>query len=133
MAARFCLAAVLDSIRSGGALPPTEPVAPSDIVRCRQNLEATFTLRLFAEFESILKDFVSERRNSRHLKWTTSERMINRIASKCRIHSEIVRETHRVRQHRNSLAHMGSEGKLLTFDDCKSRLGKFLGYLPPSW
>ena len=61
------------------------------------------------------------------------EHLINRISVNRSIPYDIYRDAHEVRECRNGIVHVAGKTSLLTFNDCKSRLAKFLSYLPPNW
>jgi hypothetical protein len=132
-AARFCLIHVQEGIIAGAALRKTDPVQSSDISKCRRNLESTYLLRLFAEFEFVLRSYLAVVRPSPRPRQKRMEHLINRIAAARTIPYDIYADVHQVRVHRNDLVHVLEGLGVLTFYECKSRLGKFLRYLPPKW
>ena len=103
-----------------------------EIRRAADNLDRTFLLRLFAEFEGILLAFWHDGLG-RH---TTPKVfvLINRIGDNRNVGDAHRDATHHVRQYRNTLVHAHAEQVApLTIDQCLSGLGKFLAFLPQNW
>jgi hypothetical protein len=109
-------------------------VTLDEIRRAAANLERTFVMRLFAEFEGVLLDFWEH-----GLGRTTEPRavdLIDAIAAGCpspigNTHRD---DVHHVRRYRNRLVHPRADRTdPLTVDQCLSRLGKYLAYFPPRW
>lgn len=61
------------------------------------------------------------------------ELLISRIAAVRDIPMNCVEETHQVREYRNAAVHDTGGVDSMTFHECKSRLAKFLSYLPVRW
>jgi hypothetical protein len=61
------------------------------------------------------------------------EILMNRVAIECHIPFGVADEAHEVRLYRNSVIHPEEGSLTLSFDQCKSRLGFFLSYLPRQW
>src|SRR5687768_12946169 len=72
-----------------------------DIQRASSRVEATYLVRLFAEFESALRQFWSVTHRTRSPRSTES--LLTRAGSHRRIPDEQIKNAHRVRVHRNSL------------------------------
>jgi hypothetical protein len=109
-------------------------VTLNELRRAKGNLDRTFFLTLFAEFEGILLDYWQDGLG-RRTKPKVSV-LINRIADSC---PNPVSDTHRddvhlVRNYRNSLVHSHAEpAAALTVAECIGRFGKYLAYLPQRW
>jgi len=101
--------------------------------RCASNLESTYLLRLFSTFEGVLRDYWSAARPSPRLRRTPMETLMNRIVIRRQIPNQISDAAHKVRVYRNWLVHPQAAASRMTFEECKSRLGHFLSYLPPRW
>jgi hypothetical protein len=107
-------------------------VTLEEIRRAADNLDRTFLLRLFAEFEGILLEFWQDGLRRR----TTPKVfvLINRVGDNCNVGNTHQDATHHVRRYRNSLVHAHAERvDPLTIDQCLNGLGKFLAFLPQKW
>lgn len=109
-------------------------VTLDEIRRAADNLDRTFVMRLFSEFEGILLDYWED-----GLGRPTEPKavdLINGIAASCPLpigdaHRD---DVHHVRRYRNNLVHPRAERvDPLTVDQCLSRLGKYLAYFPQNW
>ena len=132
-AARFALAHAQAAIADGQDFLRASAVKPSHVNQCASNLELTYVLRLFAEFEEVVRDYWNTVRPRRRPRRTNMEILLNRVAILCSIPYDTLQRAHAVREYRNTLVHAGGEGPLLTFHECKSRLGTFLSFLPTRW
>lgn len=100
---------------------------------CLDNLEATFIVRIFAEFESALRHYWKHTSRKRALPRTHIHDLIDKTASHCHIDTGVLARTHDVRECRNRLVHEQPAGPALTLGECRSFLGRFLGYTPFDW
>ena len=85
-----------------------EGVTPRDLAQAGQNVEATYIIRLFAEFEGVLKDHLAT--NHPHVSVPTRPRvdwLINRAVQveSLAIDPLLRRNMDAVRDYRNSIAH----------------------------
>lgn len=104
---------------------------PRDIRDCHEDLESTYAVRIFAEFESQLRDcWVNHFNKSK--KKTPAKILVDKVAGECSIPTSVVKNVHVVREYRNSLVHEGSGGAL-TLADVRKYLLKYLGDLPYVW
>ncbi len=98
---------------------------------CVQNLPITYFIRLFAEFEGILRDYWLNGR-----KRNTKPRMIdlmNSIAAYCNINEDSVQDAQEVREYRNDVIHEHLQDSHFDFQTCRSRLACFVRWLPQRW
>jgi hypothetical protein len=105
-------------------------VSESELRRCADNLDITFILRLFSEFEAILRDFwtVTVRPTSPDMR-----RLIDSIAARRGISPEHLAAAHAIREFRNDIIHENLRALRFTFSDCSRDLGKYLSWLPDGW
>lgn len=104
-------------------------VSPADISGAINDLEATYLVRLCAEFEDRLRQF-----------WTTKvkptkppmEVLLDRVAARTFVRSPELANAHRVRTYRNSLVH-GGVADAVTLREARSYLCKYLENLPREW
>ena len=103
-----------------------------DVRNLRDNLESTFSIRLYAEFEAGLRDA-----------WLlafgrpTEPRMrdlLDAIAARCYIPDDWLDRVHEVREYRNALIHEGKEKKPhISLARCRRYLCRFFSHLPADW
>ena len=104
-----------------------------DAAPARRNLEATYTVRLFAEFESAVRDLWAD-----HFKKRTrpnTEVLLNRVGSLCSLAQDTIDGADRVRAYRNRLVHERGQDSVgsMTITLAKSRLCTYLKGFPRSW
>jgi hypothetical protein len=123
-------------LRAGIKADPTRLVerglSPKDVNNFSDNVEATYFIRLFAEFESALRDVWANGYNR-----TTeppTRVLIDSVGARCNVSDTDVEAVHRVREYRNMLVHEGDDGtEAVGFETAKSDLGRFLARLPLDW
>lgn len=97
-----------------------EGVSPADITRAGQMVEATYILRLFAEFEGVLENHL---RSNHPLLAVPKAEGLNM--------DPLIRDINLLRHYRNDLIHTGDAPKVVfTFRNALSRLNNFLARLP---
>ena len=106
-----------------------EILSIAGIKNCLDHLEATYIVRLFAEFEAALRTYwrsagKQRRAHTRHL--------IDKTASRHYIPADWLDRVHQVRECRNRLVHEQTTGPELTLSQCRSHLCRFLSALPHS-
>lgn len=131
--ARFSVGYVSAEIRRGGDPLSRELLTPSQLKICARNLEFTYTLRLFAVYEGVLRGYWSIVRPSPRPRRTNISILMDRLAAHCTIPYDLLKNAHDVRGYRNRIAHPTIADDPLTFGDCKQRLAQFIKYLPRSW
>ncbi|HWB54099.1 MAG TPA: hypothetical protein VG722_07900 [Tepidisphaeraceae bacterium] len=134
-AVRFCIERVHRTVVSDPTTlaNPDLALRPSDLRESLRNLEVTYALRLFAEFEAVLRDYWGVKRPIPRPRHTRIEILLNRVASYNNIDTTTVASAHAVREYRNDIVHDRLRTPRFTIHDCKSRLATFLSYLPVSW
>jgi hypothetical protein len=110
-----------------------QTLRPSDLRDCLENLEITYALRLFAEFETVLRDYWSVIRPSPRPRRTRVEILTDRVAARQQIPATVLSAAHAVREYRNNIVHDRLRTPRLTIHDCKSRIAFFISYLPVRW
>lgn len=105
-------------------------IRPKDLLAAQEKLEVTYVVRMFAEFESALRHISRLMHRTNQMPRTYVSRLMDRLASACRIDDENLRLAHNVRQYRNALVHESTGGSALTLKKCRSFLCKFLARIP---
>jgi hypothetical protein len=95
----------------------------------RANLEGTYTVRLFAEFEGILRDQYPHSRPGRRIPGN-SEALLSGLGAHYRIPVEARQRVHRVRLLRHSLAHANPGAQAVPIIDAVSWLSTYLSFIP---
>jgi hypothetical protein len=98
-----------------------------------ENLEATYLIRLYAEFESGLRDLW--RNCFRKASHPSMQILMSRVASRQYVPQDWLDEADAVRRYRNTLVHEDNdeEDEQLPFYEAKSRLSRFFSRLPEDW
>lgn len=111
-----------------------EMIGPQDIKNAADNLETTFIIRLFAEFEGILKEHLTQHHAGIHLpEDARAVWLIDRVANLQTPHIGLpLRDrVHEVRRYRNALVHSSPVVIApLLFVEASSRLNLYLDKLP---
>ena len=133
-AGRFALSQTLRALEADGDVVQAaagEDVAQGDVWRCRANMQITYVIRLFAEFEGILLDFWHD-----GLKRRTTPKVkvvMDRVADLRGMSPAHRTAAHDVREYRNEIIHERLRTARLPFHECKSQLGRFVNWLPEAW
>jgi hypothetical protein len=134
-AARFSVGAALKAAQADVTILAglSYRLKPSHLRGCADNLEFTYVLRVFAEFEAVVRDFWASARPSVRRRRTQMQVLMNRVAIECQIPAQVLHNAHEIREYRNAAIHDRRRSGEFTFQRCKSRLGFFLSYLPRRW
>jgi hypothetical protein len=101
-----------------------------DIVSASGRLQETCLIRLFAEFETGLRLYWATIRDSE----PPTQHLLDGIAARRGIMTEILAGAHGVREYRNSLVH-GSDEEVaaVSIAEARGSLCRFFAFLPPTW
>jgi hypothetical protein len=131
-AAEFAAALVDDALLSDSGLFAGESFKVRDYRNWKRGLSATYLIRIFAEFEAVLRDVWAT-----HLGRDTHPRtldLVDAVAGYQMVPDDIKDGVQAVRRYRNSLVHEGGEGAVeVPFTTARSYLGTYLSRLPPEW
>jgi hypothetical protein len=130
-AAKLAVSNLRDEARRGSKDLTSAGLVIADVQHCLANLEATYVVRLFAEFESALRIYwgdVIKRKTSPQI-----SKLISSLAASRGIPNSTADYVHEVRKFRNRLVHEEIQSAILTFGACRSYLSQFLSFLPPQW
>jgi len=110
--------------------PDMHGISLSQVQETARNLERTYIIRLFSEFEGILNQHLATRRPARRIP-RTAESLINRVALSTRLPDGIRDDAHKVRAYRNSAVHPGLPPVIaVNFKEALAALNRFLAPLP---
>lgn len=105
-------------------------VQPASCRLASENLEGTYFIRLFAEFESGLREFWASLKRTH----PQTEVLMARIASRRKIPDDVQRNANRVRQYRNHLVHQLHEpADPIAIMHAVEFLLTYFSRLPPTW
>lgn len=101
-----------------------------DVGNAFRNLEGTYLIRFFAEFETGLRLYWGTVRDS-HPKM---EDLVNGVASRRKISHDLISSVHAIREYRNSLVHE-REDKIapVSISSARSTICDYLSRLPEKW
>ena len=101
-----------------------------DVVHASAELEGTYIIRLFAEFETGLRLFWDAKRDSN----PRTRDLLDGIAAMCGIPDDQRDHAHLVREHRNRLVHEREEEvEALPIAVSRGYLCHYFSFLPPKW
>jgi hypothetical protein len=104
---------------------------PRDLKSADENLEGTYLIRMFAEFETVVRSFWKTIRPRAR---TQTEGLLDRVGDRCGVPSEVARNAQTARAYRYMLVHSrdGSRDSV-TVAQARSRLATYLSHLPREW
>jgi hypothetical protein len=121
-----------EGIRTQTEILEERGLRPRDADTFSDNLEPTYLIRLFAEFEAALRDVWANgfRRSSE----PPMRVLIDSVAARRGIPEADRDDVHGVRTYRNNLVHEGGEDTVpVSFKESLSALGRFLSWFPLDW
>lgn len=107
-----------------------QDLGAEDAGQFRERLEETYIVRLFAVFETGLREAWSSA-----LKQATeppAEHLLNGIAARRTVPTDLTESVHQIRRFRNTIVH-GGEAEAVSMADASGRLNRFFARLPPNW
>lgn len=129
-AARFAINRLLELARSDQTIL-RRVLDIRDLTQAGSRLEATYFIRLFAVFESGLRDFWQVQKRGR---MPRTEHLLDGVASARGIPNDLLVNAHAVRRYRNSLVHeQGEEIELISRAMARGHLCTFFSRLPRTW
>lgn len=122
-----------DRFRETALADPTillEDLRHRDIVEASRNLEGTYLMRLFAEFETGARQYWETN-------WDTNPKtvdLLNGLAARCGIPDTPRDHGHLVRDYRNSLVHEREDATAaVPIAVARGYLSRFFSFLPQRW
>ncbi len=104
-----------------------------DLVEAVANLEATYVVRLYAQFEGTLRGFWTAKRGMHRKSEPPARQLLEAIGAHRQVDPDTLLSAHRVREYRNDLAHFGSTRDVMPITTCRAALCHFISYLPLEW
>lgn len=102
-----------------------------DLESADENLEGTYLIRMFAEFETGVRSYW---RTIRPRARSPVEILLARVGDRCGIPLDVIQGAQTVRVHRNKLVHDRDEAvKAVTIADARRRLATYFARLPIEW
>lgn len=102
-----------------------------DIDMAVERLDGTYAVRLFAEFETGLRQFWIAIRGTEP---PSAHDLLEGVAARRSIPIELLAHVHAVREYRNSLVHERDEPvDPIAIAIARGHLCRFLSFLPPNW
>ena len=105
--------------------------SPRDLKSADENLEGTYLVRMFAEFETGVGAYW---RTIRPRARVSVETLLARVGDRCGIPVDLTNDAHTVRMYRNKLLHERERDvETVTIADARRRLATYLARLPIEW
>jgi len=132
-AAQFAVDRLRDQAKASPDILIGDGPTPKSLGNAACNLEGTYLVRLFAVFEPALRSYERWRHNDPYLS-PAATALIDATGSDRKIADNVRAGAHAVRRLRNARAHQADEeSEPLTLAEARSRLARFLGWLPNKW
>jgi hypothetical protein len=132
-AAGIAVAALKNQLSRDPSALRQNGLSPASVANCLDNLEATYIVRLFAEFEAGLRTYWRQVRGPSYRPRIYVSVLINNVAGRLNASTTWLNNVHKVRECRNKLVHEQPVGPTLTLAECRSNLCTFLSLLPVSF
>lgn len=129
-AAALAISDLLRRVLRDPSVLDANTVVPGDLRSCRDNLEITYVVRMFAVFEEGLR----EARRVVHGKDRPIRTydLLQQCAARQHIPYDHLSNVHRVREYRNAALH-GGRAPIVPLAQARSWLCTFAGWMPPRW
>lgn len=122
-----------DRLLEAASADPTillENLRHREIVRASRNLEGTYVVRLFAEFETGVRQYWEANWPS----YPKAADLLDGLAARCGVPDTQRNNVHSVRDYRNSLVHERDErSEAVPVPVARSYLCRFFSFLPSQW
>jgi hypothetical protein len=117
-----------DVARDPGALG--DGPEPRDLLAARENIQGTYLIRMFAEFETAVKSYWKASRRTH----PQAEVLLNRVGALRGMPGDVINGVHAARKHRNNLLH-DREGDMdaVTVSQARQWFQTYLARLPNQW
>ena len=120
---------VVGLVQKGTLILPSL-LRPRDLFSAVDRLEPTYFVRLFAEFETGIRQYWDTTRDTN----PKTRDLIDSLAAKRPIPRTVLVNAHQVREYRNSLVHEREDTpQEIRMDEARGVLCTFFSFLPNSW
>ena len=106
----------------------------AEVARLAESLDTTYTTALFATFEGMLREHMSQHHSGILVPENAEAAFLidqAAVAQPVRISVSLCNQVHRVRQYRNSLMHpAGRDAAEVSFTEALAYLSRYVGWLP---
>jgi len=107
-----------------------EKITPRDIEEAENNLEGIFIVRVYAEFETGLRDYWDTVRPTHPMMGI----LMDSVAAQRKVPASVSKNAHLVREYRNGLVHEREDAPdSVPVDIARSHLSRFFSFLPEDW
>jgi hypothetical protein len=132
-ATRLATDRLIAAVRRDATVLSADPdIRVRDIREASRNLEGTYIVRLFAEFETGLRRFWPSAKRTEPPSRTRD--LLDGVAAARSIENDRVKNAHAVREYRNRLLHERDEDVTpVSISEARSHLMRYFGFLPPIW
>ena len=103
------------------------------MAKVQENLELTYLIRMFAEFESGLLDYWKNGLGKRSRPGASA--LIDSLSSRHKVFPQVRTDAHSVRRYRNRLVHEedAEDTASVNLADARNHLCRFFSHLPEDW
>lgn len=134
LAARYAAELLNVELFKNPALLAREKFKLPDFREFTKNLDGTYLVRLFAEFEAGLRDVWVNHFKKPADKHVPVRDLIDSIGKRRHVPDDVIDGAHSTRRARNALVHEGHDDAVaVEFAPARSFLGEFLSRLPEDW
>lgn len=131
LAAELATRSLQDALRRNPVLL-TPGLKQADVHGLADNLQATYVMRLYAEFEAGLREVWASACKKKST--PGAEVLMNSLAGRFSISDEHRDNAHVVRKYRNAIVHEGTEAAdSVTLELARKHLCTFFSWLPLAW
>lgn len=108
-----------------------EGLSPRIFQHVINNLERTFFIRIFAEFEGCLRSYYSSYKKTEPM----VSQLIDSIGSKSKMPHSRIAAVHLIRESRNQIIHipLGFASAVVNLESARSGLQRYVAFLPEIW
>lgn len=128
--AQFAIASLLQRSAADPTILADQNLSNADARSCRENIEKTYFVRIFAVFEEGLRDIRKTLYGKRGAIMTYD--LVQQCASRQRVPHDQLRKAHAVREYRNAIVHGGAAAPV-PLSLANTWLCLFFNRMPREW
>jgi len=122
---------LLEEAINQGEFARVHRLDPASIRETRENLERTYTVRIYAEFEATLRTYWRDWRG--RTTQPPTQHLIDALTPNL-TPQDWIDQVHAVRRYRNALVHEGADSEAsFTLAQCRKHICRFLSLLDANW